>query len=160
MKIIKHLTLFVLFIILSFAIYKYQGTGIIEGFIDNQIYLYEKNKYEVKFDKKQWKDKSLEVNKVWTTRIRMCQDLINSDILIGKTEKEVVDILGKEDYKYILGKEDHKSSDSSICYVLGADRQLYLIKRSGDLLTKRSDDLLIIFMKNGQVAAVDWMSEF
>lgn len=81
------------------------------------------------FKKQEWNENKEE-------RYKMSKDIIKSDILIGKTMEEVIELLGDDFYSY---------EDNHIVYDLGFVPRLFNI----------DPDVLEIYFKNGKVIKVE-----
>ncbi|OPZ31257.1 MAG: hypothetical protein BWZ00_00612 [Bacteroidetes bacterium ADurb.BinA174] len=80
------------------------------------------------FNKQEWNENKEE-------RYKMSNDIIKSDILIGKTKEEVIELLGEDYYSY---------DESHIAYDLGFVPGLFNI----------DPDVLDIYFENGKVIKV------
>lgn len=83
---------------------------------------------KTEFNKKVWHENKEE-------RFKMSNDIIESNMLIGKTKQEVIEILGSDFYKY---------SENHIGYYLGFVPRLLTI----------APDMLGIHFKGGKVVKV------
>jgi len=81
------------------------------------------------FDKQEWNNKKEE-------RYKMSKDIINSEMLIGKTKEEVIGLLGDDFYSY---------DENSIEYDLGFVPMLFNI----------DPDVLVIYFEKGKVIKVE-----
>lgn len=81
------------------------------------------------FDKQEWNNKKEE-------RYKMSKDIINSEMLIGKTKEEVIELLGDDFYSY---------DENSIEYDLGFVPMLFNI----------DPDVLVIYFEKGKVIKVE-----
>jgi len=81
------------------------------------------------FDKQEWNNNKEE-------RYKMSKDIINSEMLIGKTKEEVIGLLGDDFYSY---------DENSIEYDLGFVPMLFNI----------DPDVLVIYFEKGKVIKVE-----
>ncbi len=81
------------------------------------------------FDKQEWNNNKEE-------RYKMSKDIINSEMLIGKTKEEVIGLLGDDFYSY---------DENSIEYDLGFVTMLFNI----------DPDVLVIYFEKGKVIKVE-----
>ncbi len=74
----------------------------------------------VRFDSAKWKARSLDGDRMWPTRLRMADDLVDSKRLARATRQQVEELLGPPD-------ETEYFKDWSMVYWLGPERGTFRI---------------------------------
>ena len=77
-------------------------------------------RHRLAFDERVWRDKSADAGDDWPTRLRMVDSLMDRRFLDGRTQPQVVELLGPAD-------ETSKWRDWDLVYHLGPERGLVRI---------------------------------